>query len=245
MSIQDERDCLAYDRILNGLESINDRLFEARGWIVTRIAPSSEGLVEVVALSGSGAVRVEFQIQIFQSDDWSDCVVKALAENHEIRSWLDNVDFGNFTKSQLFHALIGQIVLPSRLSSPLEIYGAVGRFGVATQAHGWLVISGIRHRDQSGLPAIDEICAAIPASDNFSLSNLPEFFDPSLVSLDSILNRVAEQFDQTTCGGRPATVSPINPLEGILLSNPAGLVLLHQLAGNFDISIPMDSLSST
>jgi hypothetical protein len=228
---------LDYSRLEQGLAYLNTHLFEQRGWIVSHVKSASSNEADVRIMSRSGAVWLEVDLGLFEGNQWPQKLSEALFSVTTLQSWLDDCDFGRFTKSELFYGIVGRIILPTRLSAPLELYGVSGSHGVAAQNHGWLTAAAIRHGLKEEQPQIQEIWCQVPACGDLILAGLPWFLQTSEEEIESVLLKIAKELDCSQSIGGAAAYSSKNPLDGFDLRGPSGVALLNELAGGSAVSI--------
>lgn len=236
------------DRLVAMLDALNAEV-RPLGWIVSRIDARNSSELELTVLSNCGSVCITLSSSDIEEASWPKRTVDRMLQDDALRAWLDDVDFGHFTKSELFQALVTRIVVPTRLanlSHPLSCRNVVegSRVSVALNT-GVVVIAGILHSNDAvtNVTAIDEINGAFPDADEFHIwkgeEAVPSFNATNNVGLEEVLHQVHRAMEQIV-DGDPTIILLESDWPGKPMGVSAGgLIELHHLAGGY-VSLDWD-----
>ena len=182
-------------------EEFSAKLFAAAGIVIAQSC-AEDHAVELEVRGLCGAIRVEVSHAWVQQacEATHETLIAIITASWWYREYLEDVDFSLFRKSELFHTLICDFILPTQIATGLLWSGnaAFRSAKIDTEA---LELSFIRHTGLKGERRLDRVRGAIPAYDEINLwdgSELAAVFLLDGQPLSPIVDAICEDFMEMT-----------------------------------------------
>jgi hypothetical protein len=216
--------------------SFNCNLFEKTRAIVISLGIPNCNVesVDVGLLSACGSFSWEVSASVVTSQPWNSNLFDAILSDRALMTALGDFSFAHFRKSDLFRAVLQEIIYPIQVLSDFSPVMQPKEIVLNDEV---LIATGIRHSVQGSKGRIDCLRGVVPAADEFYIwsDELECFADPDRFRLEECITQIAGPLlEMTEFCGPPLTMQQIRQIASPLFptpETPQELWKLHCLMG--------------